>query len=465
MSRKKINGFWVVVLLSLLWSFPASAGVIETVAGNGISGFSGDGGPATQGSLSYPWGVSVDGLGNLYIADAANNRIRKVDGNGMITTVAGNGINGFSGDGGPATQASLSGPSGVAVDNVGNLYIADYANYRIRKVDGNGIITTVAGNGNNGFSGDGGPATQASLSPVRDVAVDRFGNLYISDTYNDRIRKVDVNGYITTVAGNGTRFFSGDGGPATQASISYPHGVSVDGLGNIYFADVSNSRIRKVDANGIITTVAGNGISGFSGDGGPATQASLYSSLGVTVDGRGNLYIIDSGNQRVRKVDGNGVITTVAGNGTQGFSGDGGSATEARLSWPAYGTVDKLGNLYIGDNSNHRVRRVEIPPSITAVDPPDGAVEVPLGQVITVTFSENIQVVPPESNILLFDEKRLVPVDRTLSVNGNVLTITPLGALIKNATHSVTIPAFAVQDMAGNEMAIDKIFYFTTVRH
>jgi uncharacterized protein (TIGR03437 family) len=329
-------------------------GVLTVVAGNGNGGFSGDGGPATSASLSYPSGVAVDSAGNLYIADAYNSRIRKVSG-GTITTVAGNGIFGFSGDGGPATSASLDFQDGVAVDSAGNLYIVDGNNNRIRKVSG-GTITTVAGNGNQGFSGDGGPATSASLNDLRGLAVDSAGNLYIADTGNNRIRKVS-GGRITTAAGNGNGNFSGDGGPAASASLTHPFGVTVDSAGNLYIADTYNGRIRKV-SGGTITTVAGNGSFGFYGDGGPATSASLYLAYAVAVDSTGNLYIADgviSG--RIRKVSG-GTITTIGGNGAYRFSGDGGPATGASLNGPGGVAVDSTGNLYIADSANNRIRKV-----------------------------------------------------------------------------------------------------------
>ena len=330
-----------------------SGGTITTVAGNGAYAFSGDGGPATSASLNQPFGVAVDSAGNLYIADSDNNRIRKVSG-GTITTVAGNGVGGFSGDGGPATGASLNAPLGVAVDSAGKLYIADSWNYRIRKVTG-GTITTIAGNENGGFSGDGGPATNASLGGPFGVAIDSFGNLYIADFENNRIRKV-TGGTITTVAGNGNQGFSGDGGPATSAPLHQPAGVAVDSAGNLYIADSWNYRIRKV-AGGTITTVAGNGAYRFSGDGGPATNASLNQPEGVAIDSAGNLYIADFDNNRIRKVSG-GTITTVAGNGDQRFSGDGGPATNASLNGPFGVAVDSAGNLYIADLFNNRIRKV-----------------------------------------------------------------------------------------------------------
>ena len=336
-------------------------GIITTVAGNGTEGFSGDGGPATSASLSV-LGVAKDASGNLFIADLENLRIRKVSPDGIITTVAGNGAQGFSGDGGPAAAASLSDPERVAVDASGNLFIADSQNNnRIRKVSPNGIITTVAGNGRNDFCGDGGLATAACLNQPGGIAVDASGNLFIADSYNGRVRKVSPSGFITTVAGGGMPSDDlGDGGPATSASLS-PADVAVDAFGNVFIADYITSRIRKVSPNGIITTVAGNGDYGFSGDGGPAASASLYFPTGVAVDASGNLFIADIYNSRIRKVSPNGVITTVAGNGDYGFSGDSGQATAASMFEPSSVAVDSLGNLLIADSENNRVREVSGP--------------------------------------------------------------------------------------------------------
>src|SRR5437879_1577083 len=248
-----------LAMAALVLAVPALSQTINTVAGGGA----GDGGDATIANLNSPAGVSVDSSGNLYIADLGNERIRKIAAaTGIITTVAGNGVLGFAGDGGAATSASLNSPAGVSVDASGNLYIADYANHRIRKVSAaTGIITTVAGNGINTFAGDGGAATSASLNSPSGVALDASGNLYIADYFNNRIRKVDAaSGIITTVAGNGSFGFAGDGGAATSASVSGPAGVAVDAGGNLYIANYSTHRIRKVDAaTGIITTVAGNG--------------------------------------------------------------------------------------------------------------------------------------------------------------------------------------------------------------
>ena len=326
-----------------------------------------DGGPAVEAELYNPSGVAVDGAGNLYIADTFNHRIRKVDSTGTITTIAGTGELGFSGDGGPAVEAELYNPYGVAVDGAGNLYIADTFNHRIRKVDSSGVITTIAGTGERGFSGDEGPAVEAWLYNPYGVAVDGAGNLYIADTDNHRIRKVDSTGTITTVAGTGERGFGGDGGPATAAQLAPPAGVAVDGAGNLYIADRGNHRIRKVDSTGTITTVAGTGERGFGGDGGPATAARLTFPRGVAVDSAGNLYIVDRGNHRIRKVDSAGVITTVAGTGERDFSGDGGPAVEAELYYPLGVAVDEAGNLYIADTDNHRIRKVDSTGTITTI--------------------------------------------------------------------------------------------------
>ena len=339
---------------------PTAAGTITTVAGGGSD--LGDGGPATSAQLRRPIGIAVDGTGNVYIADNRDHRIRKVDTSGTITTVAGTGAGGFSGDGGPATSAQLRRPRGVALDGAGNLYIADSENNRIRKVDTSGTITTVAGGGSD--LGDGGPATSAQLRRPIGVAVDGTGNLYIADTDSYRIRKVDTSGTITTVAGTGAGGFSGDGGPATNAQLSFPMGVALDGAGNVYIADNFNYRIRKVDTSGAITTVAGTGAGGLSGDGGdlgdggPATRAELNQPTGVALDSAGNLYIADLANNRVWKVDTNGAITTVAGTGVEGFSGDGGLATSAELNGPQGVALDSAGNLYVADTGNQRIRKV-----------------------------------------------------------------------------------------------------------
>ena len=354
--------------------------------------FAGDAGPATSASLHNPSSVAVDTAGNVYIADEFNHRIRKISPGGIITTVAGTGERVFSGDGGQATSISVASPKGVALDAAGNFYIADTDNSRIRKVTPDGIITTVAGGGEIfPGNGDGGPATSARLDSAVGVAVDTAGNLYIAERGSARIRKVSFAGIITTVAGNGTFGFSGDGGPATSAQLDFPVDVAVDTAGNLYIADFGNHRIRKVSPGGIITTVAGNGVDDFSGDGGPATAASLNSPSGVAVDAAGNLFINNRSSGRIRKVNTSGIITTVAGGG--GDSGDGGPATSANFGFSLDVAVDAAGNLYIADAGSDRIRKVlASAPSVSAI-PTTLSFTAPAGaqilspQVISVTSS------------------------------------------------------------------------------
>ncbi|MEU6273045.1 NHL repeat-containing protein [Streptomyces populi] len=353
---------------------PAAAvfpdGTIITAAGNGEAGFVVDGGPAVGTKLSSPRGVAVDREGNLYIADLSNHRIRKVTPGGIITTVAGNGQAGFVSDGGPAVATKLHTPQSVAVDGSGSLYIADYSNHRVRKVTPDGIITTVAGNGQAGFVSDGGPAVATKLHHPIGVAVDGSGSLYIADYSNHRVRKVTPDGIITTVAGNGQAGFVSDGGPAVATKLHHPWGLAVDEDGNLYIGDRYNHRVRKVTPSGIITTVAGNGIASYVADGGPAVATSLHYPTGVAVDRSGNLYIGDGHNHRVRKVTPGGIITTVAGNGIAGYVADGGPAVGQQLYYPYSVAVAPSGDLYIGDNSNHRVRKVVGAATVTPPPPP-----------------------------------------------------------------------------------------------
>jgi uncharacterized protein (TIGR03437 family) len=337
----------------------STGAIIRTPAGSGFFGFGGDGGPAPGARLSTPNGVAVDSGGNIYIADLYNDRIRKVDTNGMMTTFAGRFGGTFSGDGGPATEAGMFDVAGVAVDERGNVFIADMDNYRVRKVDTTGKISTQAGNGVYGYTGDNVAATQTALSSPVAVAVDNAGNLYIADLFNFRIRKVNPQGTITTVAGTGTAGYTGDGGPANQARIDTAEGVAVDRSGNLYIADSGNNVIRRVNAAGVITTVAGTGQDGFSGDNGQARQARLSSPRGVAVDAAGNIYIADSGNDRIRRVDPNGIITSIAGNGQTGYNNDGIPATQASLFEPVGLAVDPFGVVYIADSYNDRIRMLK----------------------------------------------------------------------------------------------------------
>jgi sugar lactone lactonase YvrE len=328
---------------------------ITTVAGTGVAGSAGDGGPATTAQLTSPEGIAVDQAGNLYIADRDNHRIRKVTPEGTISTFAGTGAAGFSGDGGQATAAQLRNPQAVTVDGAGAVYIADTGNHRVRRVALDGVITTVAGSGTAGFSGDGGQAILARLSEPSALAIDGSANLFVLE--KNRVRKVAPGGVITTIAGTGTAGFAGDGGPATAAQLNGPEDLAVDAAGNLYIADYLNNRVRKVIPEGVISTIAGAGDKGFAGDGGQAASALLNAPAGLAFDAAGVLYVADYGNNRVRAVAPGGVITTVAGTGTPGSGGDGGPAASAQLAGPTRVAAGG-GRLYITDYRDHRIRRV-----------------------------------------------------------------------------------------------------------
>ncbi len=348
----------VGLLLCLTAIVFSQAQNIYTFAGNGIQGFSGDGSAATLAQLSNPTRVAVDASNNVYFGESSNNRVRMVNSLGIISTVAGNGIAGYSGDGGLATLAQIKNPQGVAIDGSGNIYIAEPQNHRIRKVNSAGIISTYAGTGSSGFSGDGGTAALAQINSPYGIAVDASGNLYIGDAGNHRVRMVNTSGIISTFAGNGVLGFNGDGGAATLAQLKGPSGIAIDAFGNVYIADEGNHRIRKVNSSGIISTVAGTTVSGYSGDGGMAIQAKLNYPEGVAVDAAGNLYIADLGNYVIRKVNVSGIISTYAGTGVSGYSGDGGPANTCQFKNPNGVATDANGNLYITDMLNHRVRRI-----------------------------------------------------------------------------------------------------------
>ena len=337
--------------------FPYAGMSIGTVAGNGTSGFSGDGGAALIAHLNNPYGVTEDVLGNFYIADTYNNRIRKVTPSGTITTIAGTGIPGSTGDGGAATLALLNGPISIVTDGNGNFYFSDQVNQKIRKINASGVISTIAGTGVAGFSGDGGNATAAQMNNPTGITMDAAGNIFIADQYNQRVRKVNTAGVISTVAGNGTSGFGGDGLAATAAELNTPDGVAVDGFGNVYIADFGNSRVREVSTSGIITTAAGS-ISGYGGDGSSAISAYLTSPFGIAVDALNNIYISDYSNNRIRKINTSGIISTIAGNGTTGFGGDACIATGGLLNNPSGLSIDGSGNVYIADRSNQRIRRI-----------------------------------------------------------------------------------------------------------
>jgi len=403
----------LVLLLQFVWISSASAQKVTTVAG----GFVGDGRPATQASFQFPIGMAQDRHGNTYITDEGEQRVRKVTSAGVISTFAGTGIAGFSGDGGPATSAKISSPVGVTVDAAGDIVFADAGNNRVRKINTAGIISTIAGNGIQGYSGDNGPAIDASMNVPWGLAYDSEGNLYISDRGNNVVRKVDTGGIITTFAGNGAAGYCGDGGAATQACLNFPRGLAFDARGTLYIADGMNHRVRAVTSGGIISTVAGDGQPGLSGDGGPATLAAIGSPRNVVVKGS-ILYISNAGQSRIRQVnltndiinayigstlgyDGDhntaantlldqpaamipfsnstmafidiwntrirllsgGLVTTVAG----GFIGDGNPATSAAMVFPQSVAFDKTGNLFVAEFSGNRIRKIDTTGKITTV--------------------------------------------------------------------------------------------------
>lgn len=349
----------LALLLLLAWGGQAQQTyTITTVAGNGTAGFAGDSGAATAADLNLPSAVVYAG-GNLYIADVLNQRIRFVSG-GNISTIAGTGTSGLLGDGGKALSAEFANPSGVAVDGSGNVYVADTGNHLVRKVTKDGIISTVAGAGN-------------ELTSPLGLALDSAGNLYIANTGNNSIDKLPAGGTaLVRVAGSGTQGSSGDGGLATRAQLNHPSAVAVDANNRIYVADRGNQVIRMIDARGFITTVAGTlNVFGYSGDGGPATQAKLSYPSGVGVDAGGNLFITDNFNQRVRMVDVSGNISTIAGNGGRGYTGDGAAATSAQLNYPSGLSLDTSGNIYFADSTNSVVRQ------LTPAGTPGGSLGTP----------------------------------------------------------------------------------------
>ena len=357
----------MLLCIATLISSNARAQVMFTIAGNGSAGYYGDAGPATAAALDSPGCVVADGLGNIYISDQLNNCIRKVTASGIITTIAGTGAPGYNGDSIAATAAQLNSNWGIAVDRFGNVYVADQNNNRIRKVNPAGMITTIAGTGTAGFYGDHTSALNAQLSHPLGLAVDRTGNIFVGDADNYRIRRIDTAGIITTVAGAGSGGYSGDGGPATAAHIEFMWGLATDAAGYVYICDGNNNRVRRADPSpgGQITTVAGNGDPGSAGDGGSATAAQLTLPTGVFVNSSGEIFIADCKNNRIRKVSASGIISTVAGTGDAGFAGDNELATSAMLHHPLTVWGDENNNLFIADLDNVRIREVKIVPLLS----------------------------------------------------------------------------------------------------
>ncbi len=349
-----------VVLLMLFFVHSIHGQTIVTVAGTGSAGLLGDNGPATAATILSFDNIVFDKIGNYYFSDILGCKIRKINTLGIITTVAGTGAHEYGGDGGISTAAQLKFPEGLAIDSLGNLLISDHQNYRIRRIDAaTGIISTIAGSGVMGDMGDGGPATAACFFPA-EILFDKHGNLYISDNTYHKIRKVNQYGMISTYAGTGFFGFSGDGGPATAAMLWSPTNMTIDSLGNLFFVDEFNYRIRKIDTSGIISTYAGTGVASFNGDNIMATAAQM--APGHVVFYKGKMYISDWGNHMIRTVDEMGVIHTIAGTGVGGFNGDNISATATQLYTPSGMAFDSCSNLYFGDVDNHRIRKLILNP-------------------------------------------------------------------------------------------------------
>ncbi len=352
---------WVPVGLLMLC---AAGPVITTAVGTGQAGDAGDGGPASHAQVNMPFDVAFDAAGHLYFSDTFNHKIRRVDGRtGAVTTIAGSGVSGYSGDGGPATRARLNEPYGVVLDARGNLFFADRLNRRVRRVDGgSGVISTVAGDGSKASTGDGGSAARAGLVEPNGVALDRDGRkLFIADVAGHRIRVVDLEtGRIATFAGTGRARHEGDGGSASAASIHGARAVAVGPDGTVFILERAGNRLRAVDpSTGIITTRAGTGATGYSGDGGPALSATFNGPKELAVDRDGNVLIVDTENHAIRRIDArSGLVTTVAGSGKRGGGGDEGAASSAQLDRPHGVAVGPDGAILIGDTHNHRVRKV-----------------------------------------------------------------------------------------------------------
>jgi sugar lactone lactonase YvrE len=374
LSKPAIMKFvWKYLFFFLIGTFATNTltaqSTITSIAGNGITQYIGDGSPATNYSLAHPLGVFVDKTGNIYVADDFNQRIRKIA-HDTLSTIAGTGVPGYSGDGGLADTALLRQPDGIYLDTAGNMYITEKYNDVVRKVDANtGIITTICGTGSGGYAGDGGPATAAHMETPGGACVDIAGNIYIPDYDNQRIRKVNAStGVITTIAGTGVNGYSGDGSQATNAKLSYPNSICTDNTGNIFFSEFGNSTIRKIDAiTGVITTTAGTALQGYTGDGGPATAAKLNQPNSVFIDSHGYIYISDYGNNVVRVITNTGIISTIAGSGGYGYAGDGGPATNATFNGPTAVFVDDSGYIFIADGGNSAIRKITPLPVITGI--------------------------------------------------------------------------------------------------
>jgi internalin A len=430
---------FIIIISLLCLAFNSNSQNIYTIAGIGTSGFSGDNGPALFAELAVPGSVALDAIGNIYICDTYYGRIRKIDATtGIITTIAGNGTS--QADSIPAISAKIQQPTGIDIDAAGNIYITEFLYNQVRKINTSGIITTIAGIHftSGGFSGDNGPATSAMLDRPYDVAVDTAGNVYIADGGNNRIRMVNTSGIITTVAGSNSGVL-GDGGPATLAQLIRPEGVTVS-HGNIYISDYYHYTIRKVNNAGIITTIAGNGIQGNSGDGGLATSAAIGGPRGIKVDANGNVFFADYYYSTIRKINPSGIIDLVAGTGINGYSGDGGSAVLAQVAAVDV-TVDAFGNLYIADGNNNRIRKVC-----------NGTCALNVNELNTI-YQISIYPNPTTENLFISDENNAFQ-NSTIQIKnylGQVVFTTPFTSQINLQNLSAGMYFLTIQDKSSSK--------------
>ncbi len=408
---KKIIPF----LIGLSLCVHGNAQIISTVAGNGLSGSGGDGGPATAASFLHPSKVVVDAVGNMYISDNMGSVVRKVNTSGEISTFAGTGVFGTSVLSGPATAVPLAKPAGMAFDAAGNLFIADQS--MVRKVSTSGYLTTVAGSYSiSAITGDGYPATNTAFGTITDVAVDAGGNIYICGNTDMKVRKVNTSGIVSTVAGNGYAGSLGDGGPATDARLNYPRSIALDASGNLLILERMGNYLRKVNTSGVISTIGGTGIYGWTGDGIPATNANFNYPTGLAVDATGNIYIADQQNNRVRMINSSGIITTVAGQGSCGYSGDGGPAVNAFIQKPENIFLDHLGNLYIAAFENYSVRKVTYNHSTETTELKNNVSYTVYPNPVKSTFT--ISGITPTDKVLVYNVLG-EPVNELISCSGN----------------------------------------------
>ena len=441
----------LILLLGLVYSgAKAQSGYITTIAGNGVTQYIGDGYPATSLSLATPSGMCIDAAGNVYSTDFASHRIRKITPTDSIYTIGGTGVGGYTGDNGQATNARVDRPYGITIDTSGNLYIVDMYDDVVRKIaKATGVVSTICGIGIGGYYGDNGPATAAHMEQPTGICIDNTGNLYIADKGNNRIRKISTStGIITTVAGTGTMGYGGDDSLATAAKLSNPTGACIDNITNdLYIADYNNHRIRKVDgATGIITTVAGTGIAGYGGNAGLAVNAQLTQPNAVYMSKQGNLYISDYGNNVIRIVDHDHIIGTIAGNGNYGYSGDGGPAPHCTFIGPLAVCTDDMENIYIADGTNSAIRKVQFSPvGISSIN-----------RVVPLTVYPN-----PTTGVCVIDADILLT-GTAQAVVCNTLGMTVYTAVVSEPKHRIDLSempsgVYYIRLLSGEEVKVGKV--------